>query len=60
MIQFKEKSKEHTNFTVGLLTYPVLMTADILFCDADIVPVGIDQKQRCSNSLMNIANYMMN
>ena len=45
MIQFKEKSKEHTNFTVGLLTYPVLMTADILFCDADIVPVGIDQKQ---------------
>ncbi len=45
MIQFKEKSKEHTNFTVGLLTYPVLMAADILFCDADYVPVGIDQKQ---------------
>ena len=45
MIQFKEKSKENKNFTVGLLTYPVLMAVDILFCDADIVPVGIDQKQ---------------
>ena len=45
MIQFKEKSKENANFTVGLLTYPILMSADILFCDADLVPVGIDQKQ---------------
>ena len=45
MIQFKEKSKEHSNFSVGLLTYPVLMAADILYCDADYVPVGIDQKQ---------------
>ncbi len=45
MIQFKEKSKEHSNFTVGLLTYPILMAADILYCDADLVPVGIDQKQ---------------
>ncbi|MEG0022337.1 MAG: tryptophan--tRNA ligase [Bacilli bacterium] len=45
MIQFKEKSKENDNFTVGLLTYPVLMAADILFCDSDYVPVGIDQKQ---------------
>jgi len=45
MIQFKEKSKQNSNFSVGLLTYPVLMAADILYCDADYVPVGIDQKQ---------------
>lgn len=45
MIQFKEKSKQNANFSVGLLTYPILMTADILYCDADYVPVGIDQKQ---------------
>ncbi len=45
MIQFKEKSKQNANFSVGLLTYPVLMAADILYCDADYVPVGIDQKQ---------------
>ena len=45
MIQFKEKSKESTNFSVGLLTYPILMAADILYCDCDYVPVGIDQKQ---------------
>ena len=45
MIQFKEKSKENANFSVGLLTYPVLMAADILYLDADLVPVGIDQKQ---------------
>jgi len=45
MIQFKEKSKQNANFTVGLLTYPILMAADILYCDADLVPVGIDQKQ---------------
>ncbi len=45
MIQFKEKSKQNANFSLGLLTYPVLMAADILYCDADYVPVGIDQKQ---------------
>lgn len=45
MIQFKEKSKKNTNFSVGLLTYPVLMATDILVVDADYVPVGIDQKQ---------------
>lgn len=45
MIQFKEKSKENENFSVGLLTYPVLMAADILYCDASYVPVGVDQKQ---------------
>ena len=45
MIQFKEKSKKNANFSVGLLTYPVLMATDILAVDADYVPVGIDQKQ---------------
>lgn len=45
MIQFKEKSKNNENFSVGLLTYPILMAADILYCDCDMVPVGIDQKQ---------------
>lgn len=45
MIQFKEKSKKNENFTVGLLTYPVLMAADILIYDVDVVPVGIDQTQ---------------
>ena len=45
MHQFKEKSKNHENFTAGLFTYPVLMAADILLYDADVVPVGIDQKQ---------------
>lgn len=45
MIQFKEKSQKNANFSVGLLTYPVLMAADILYCDADLIPVGSDQKQ---------------
>ena len=45
MTQFKDKSKKNQNFTSGLLTYPVLMAADILALDTDVVPVGIDQKQ---------------
>lgn len=45
MIQFKEKSKQNENFSVGLLTYPILMASDILYCDTDLVPVGIDQQQ---------------
>lgn len=45
MTQFKDKSLKHTNFTSGLLTYPVLMAADIIGADADYVPVGGDQKQ---------------
>ena len=45
MTQFKDKSLKHTNFSAGLLTYPVLMAADILIYDVDIVPVGKDQKQ---------------
>ena len=45
MTQFKDKSQKHQSFTAGLLTYPVLMAADILAYDVDYVPVGIDQKQ---------------
>ena len=45
MTQFKDKSLKNENFTSGLLTYPVLMAADILIYDTDIVPVGGDQKQ---------------
>jgi tryptophanyl-tRNA synthetase len=46
MTQFKDKSAKHTdNINAGLYTYPVLMAADILLFQSDIVPVGIDQKQ---------------
>ena len=46
MIQFKEKSiKQGDNVSIGLMGYPVLMAADILLYDADLVPVGEDQKQ---------------
>lgn len=46
MTQFKIKSQQHTdNITAGLFTYPVLMAADILLYQADLVPVGEDQKQ---------------
>ena len=45
MTQFKDKSQKHQNFMAGLLTYPVLMAADILIYDTDCVPVGKDQKQ---------------
>lgn len=46
MHQFKEKSISHPeDINCGLFTYPVLMAADILLYNADLVPVGIDQKQ---------------
>ena len=46
MTQFKDKSRKHAdNITSGLFTYPVLMAADILLYQADLVPVGVDQKQ---------------
>lgn len=46
MTQFKEKSqKGEENLNAGLFTYPVLMAADILLYQADLVPVGDDQKQ---------------
>ena len=46
MTQFKDKSARHAdNVNAGLFTYPVLMAADILLYQTDVVPVGIDQKQ---------------
>lgn len=46
MTQFKDKSQKHADdVNVGLFTYPVLMAADILLYQADLVPVGVDQKQ---------------
>ncbi|MGI5852368.1 MAG: tryptophan--tRNA ligase, partial [Caldicoprobacterales bacterium] len=46
MTQFKEKAQKHAdNINAGLFTYPVLMAADILLYQADLVPVGEDQKQ---------------
>ena len=46
MTQFKDKSAKHAdNINAGLFTYPVLMAADILLYQTDVVPVGIDQKQ---------------
>ena len=46
MTQFKDKSAKHAdNINAGLFTYPVLMAADILLFQSDVVPVGIDQKQ---------------
>ncbi|ADL07045.1 tryptophan--tRNA ligase [Thermosediminibacter oceani] len=46
MTQFKEKARKHQdNINAGLFTYPVLMAADILLFQTDLVPVGEDQKQ---------------
>ncbi len=46
MTQYKDKSKKQTaGVSVGLFTYPILMAADILLYDTNIVPVGEDQKQ---------------
>ena len=46
MTQFKDKSaKNADNINAGLFTYPALMAADILLYQADLVPVGDDQKQ---------------
>ena len=46
MTQFKDKAKKHgDSIPAGLFAYPVLMAADILLYNTDLVPVGIDQKQ---------------
>ncbi len=46
MTQFKDKSSKHAdNINMGLMAYPVLMAADILLYQADVVPVGMDQRQ---------------
>lgn len=46
MTQFKDKSQKHAdNINAGLFTYPALMASDILLYQADLVPIGADQKQ---------------
>lgn len=45
MTQFKDKSKGNESSPAGIFCYPTLMAADILLYDADVVPVGNDQKQ---------------
>ena len=45
MTQYKSKSRNLKNINTGLFTYPILMAADILLYQADLVPVGSDQKQ---------------
>ena len=46
MTQFKDKAAKHAdNINAGLFTYPVLMAADILLYQTDVVPVGVDQLQ---------------
>ena len=46
MTQFKDKSAKHAdNINAGLFTYPVLMAADILLYQTELVPIGQDQKQ---------------
>lgn len=45
MTQFKDKARGKASVSAGLFTYPVLMAADILLYDTDVVPVGEDQKQ---------------
>ncbi len=46
MTQFKDKAAKHAdNINAGLFTYPVLMAADILLYQSDVVPVGADQMQ---------------
>ncbi|XP_054799655.1 tryptophan--tRNA ligase, chloroplastic/mitochondrial-like isoform X3 [Prosopis cineraria] len=62
MIQFKEKSRKEGDENVGvaLLTYPVLMAADILLYQSDFVPVGEDQKQHLelTRELAERVNYL--
>jgi len=56
MTQFKSKSDLHSdNINVGLFDYPVLMVADILLYNTDMVPIGADQKQHLELA-RNIAN----
>lgn len=63
MTQFKDKSKNKESAPTGLFSYPVLMAADILLYDTDIVPVGNDQKQHielCRDIAIRINNKYKN
>ena len=58
---FKDKSNRLSDVNAGLFTYPMLMAADILIYDADIVPVGKDQLQHLemARDVANRFNYQM-
>lgn len=59
MTQFKDKSKNKESAPTGIFSYPVLMAADILLYDTDVVPVGNDQKQHielCRDIAIRINN----
>lgn len=59
MTQFKQKNRGQESAPAGLFTYPILMAADILLYDANIVPVGNDQKQHielCRDLAIRINN----
>lgn len=60
MTQFKDKAAKHAdNINVGLFAYPVLMAADILLFQSDVVPVGVDQRQHLEIT-RDIANRFNN
>lgn len=59
MTQFKDKNRGRESAPTGLFTYPILMAADILLYDTNIVPVGNDQKQHielCRDIAIRINN----
>jgi tryptophanyl-tRNA synthetase len=60
MTQYRAKAQKQESVMTGLLTYPVLMAADILLYDADEVPVGEDQKQHIelTRDLAQRFNYL--
>ena len=61
MTQFKDKSRGKESAPTGLFTYPILMAADILLYDTDIVPVGNDQKQHieiCRDIAIRVNNTL--
>lgn len=63
MTQFKDKSRGKESAPAGLFTYPILMAADILLYDTDIVPVGNDQKQHieiCRDIAIRVNNRFKN
>lgn len=60
MAQFKEKSEKNPkNINAGLYTYPILMAADILLYQTDVVPVGEDQRQHLELT-RDIAQFFQN
>lgn len=59
---FKDKSDRLSDVNAGLFTYPVLMACDILMYDADVVPVGKDQKQHLemTRDIASSVNHILN